>query len=82
MQITASAAAYAYEFKLPTTSSIANSLSVADSSLSGPLLQNGQEEFRFKIPRHAPTGALQVTVGALIRGVGRAVTVLTIPVVH
>jgi len=64
--------------KLSTTASPGSALALGEPIVSGTSTQGVLGQIRFKIPKRVPTGALQITVGAIVRGVGTTVSTTTI----
>jgi hypothetical protein len=64
--------------KLLTTSNLGAGASLGQPTITGTTSQGVLGQIRFKIPHHVPVGTLQITIGAVVKGVGTAVATTTI----
>ena len=84
VQLSASASFFLLGLEIPikvsTTSNAGDVLDLGEPTVSGTNTQGVLGQIRFKIPKRVPNGAMQVTVGAVVRGVGTAVSTTTISV--
>lgn len=84
VQLSASASFFVLGLQIPikisSTSNAGSILQLEQPTVSGLNTQGVLGQIRFRIPKRVPRGALQVTVSAVVRGVGTAVTTTTISV--
>jgi len=66
--------------KLLTTSNVGAGIALGQPTITGTNDQGVLGEIRFKIPKHVPEGSLQITIAAVVRGVGTTVSTTTIEV--
>ena len=64
--------------KLLTTSNVGGGFALGQPTITGTSSQGVLGEIRFKIPRHVPEGTLQITIAAVVKGVGTGVATTTI----